>query len=211
METLNQVLKVLFEETRSEDVLDAYLDRNTKCAGIKRFIDEKAFCQQMVRVNMAHTLDQAEVLYQVLCDKWSKVDTCVHELLYCKESNVFNVLLHFSQNKIYLKHHTPICKYHKLFSWHEVTRDFGEDLFVTSYLAAYDLKNRQDMIHFDWAPYIDHDSTELNQMFRHEMMDLHAHLNGSSLNFELNWMNLMNHICGHETDFAKLDSLKLSS
>lgn len=211
METLNQVLKVLFEETRSEDVLDAYLDRNTKCVGIERFIDEKAFCQQMVRVNMAHTLDQAEVLYQVLCDKWSKVDTCVHELLYCKESNVFNVLLHFSQNKIYLKHHTPICKYHKLFSWHEVTRDFGEDLFVTSYLAAYDLKNRQDMIHFDWAPYIDHDSTELNQMFRHEMMDLHAHLNGSSLNFELNWMNLMNHICGHETGFAKLDSLKLSS
>lgn len=55
METLNQVLKVLFEETRSEDVLDAYLDRNTKCAGIKRFIDEKAFCQLMVRVNMAHT------------------------------------------------------------------------------------------------------------------------------------------------------------
>lgn len=47
-------------------------------------------------------------------------------------------------------------------------------------------------------------------MFRHEMMDLHAHLNGSSLNFELNWMNLMNHICGHEVNFAKLDSLRLS-
>ncbi len=27
METLNQVLKVLFEETRSEDVIDAYLDK----------------------------------------------------------------------------------------------------------------------------------------------------------------------------------------
>lgn len=210
METLNQVLKVLFEETRSEDVIDAYLDKRVKYVGIGRFVDERIFCQQMVRVNMAHTLDQAEVLYHVLSDKWSKEDTCVHELLYCKESNVFNVLLHFSHNKVYLKHHLPICKYQELFSWHEVTRDFGEDLLLTSYLAAYDLKNQQKTNHFDWAPYIGHDSTELNQMFRHEMMDLHAHLNGSSLNFELNWMNLMNHICGHEVNFAKLDSLRLS-
>lgn len=128
METLNQVLKVLFEETRSEDVIDAYLDKRVKYVGIGRFVDERIFCQQMVRVNMAHTLDQAEVLYHVLSDKWSKEDTCVHELLYCKESNVFNVLLHFSHNKVYLKHHLPICKYQELFSWHEVTRDFGEDL-----------------------------------------------------------------------------------
>lgn len=92
METLNQVLKVLFEETRSEDVIDAYLDKRVKYVGIGRFVDERIFCQQMVRVNMAHTLDQAEVLYHVLSDKWSKEDTCVHELLYCKESNVFNVL-----------------------------------------------------------------------------------------------------------------------
>ena len=82
METLNQVLKVLFEETRSEDVIDTYIDKSVKYIGSERFVDERIFCQQMVRVNMAHTLDQAEVLYHVLSDKWSKEDTCVHELLY---------------------------------------------------------------------------------------------------------------------------------
>ena len=51
METLNQVLKVLFEETRSEDVIDAYLDKRVKYVGIGRFVDERIFCQQMVRVN----------------------------------------------------------------------------------------------------------------------------------------------------------------
>ena len=53
METLNQVLKVLFEETRSEDVIDTYIDKCVKYIGIERFVDERIFCQQMVRVNMA--------------------------------------------------------------------------------------------------------------------------------------------------------------
>lgn len=210
METLNQVLKVLFQETRSEDILEAYLDRQTEYSGMNRFTDVDMFGRQMVKVNLAHTLDQAEVLYHVLCDKWSQKDPCAHHLIYCNDSNVFNVLLHFSNAKIYLEHHVPVCKYQELLSWHEITRDFGEDLFVTSYLASYDLKNNLYTSHFDWQPCIGHDSTELNQMFNSEMQDIHAHLNGSSLNFELNWMSLMNHISGHESNFEKIDSMTLS-
>ena len=44
METLNQVLKVLFEETRSEDVIDTYIDKSVKYIGIERFVDERIFC-----------------------------------------------------------------------------------------------------------------------------------------------------------------------
>lgn len=41
------------------------------------------------------------------------------------------------------------------------------------------------------------------------MFDLHAHLYGSSLNFELNWLCLMNHLGGHEANFAQMDASKV--
>ena len=37
-------------------------------------------------------------------------------------------------------------------------------------------------------------------------MDIHAHLKGSSYNFELNWIYLMNHISGLESKFRKFDN-----
>lgn len=209
METINKVLKVLFHEVRSEDVIHQVLSNAKRYSNFESLVDKDIFARQMLHIDEVKTLDQAEVDYQVLHDKWALPNEHDYNLMYSKESNLFNILLHFTHNKILFDGNTPVCKYCELFSWHEITRDFGEDMFVTSYLAAYDLRNNFQRKHFDWDYYLKNDARELNDIFSREMYDLHSHLYGSSLNFELNWLCLMNVLCGHEASFAKLDDYKL--
>lgn len=209
METVNQVLKVLFQEVRCEDVIDRLLDNSGKYQNYAVLVDEGSFTRQLLHVDVAKTLDHADIVYHVLRDEWSRPHRNDYELMYSKDANLFNILLHFSRNKIYVHHNTPICKYSELLSWHEVTRDFGEDMFVTSYLAARDLKSGMVTSKFDWNCYIGSDARELNELFKKDMYDVHAHLYGSSLNFEINWLCLMNILQGHEKCFSLFDKAKV--
>ena len=209
METINQVIKVLFQEVRSEDVISYILKGSDSFHNFDSLVDSDIFARQLIHVNAAKTLNHAEIIYNVLRDEWSMPNDQDYHLLYCKYPDLFNVLLHFSYNKLYIEKDTPVCRYEELLSWHEITREFGEDLFVTSYRAAYDLRRNYKLGRFDWNSYLSNDAKELKELFDKDMYDLHAHLYGSSLNFELNWMSLMNVLGGHEIQFAKLDSSKV--
>ena len=209
METINQVLKVLFQEVRSEDVIAQILKCSDMYNNFDSLVDEGIFSRQLLHINAAKTLDHADIIYHVFRDEWSMPNTHDYNLMYCKQPELFNVLLHFSFNKIYIENERPVCHYDELLSWHEITRDFGEDLFVTSYRAAYDLRRNIHSNCFDWNCYLANDAKELQEVFNKEMYDLHAHLYGSSLNFDLNWMSLMNILVGHEAEFAKLDTYKV--
>ena len=209
METINQVLKVLFQEVRSEDVMAQILKCSDMYNNFDSLVDEGIFSRQLLHINAAKTLDHADIIYHVFRDEWSMPNTHDYNLMYCKQPELFNVLLHFSFNKIYIENERPVCHYDELLSWHEITRDFGEDLFVTSYRAAYDLRRNIHSNCFDWNCYLANDAKELQEVFNKEMYDLHAHLYGSSLNFDLNWMSLMNILVGHEAEFAKLDTYKV--
>lgn len=140
METINQVIKVLFQEVRSEDVISYILKGSDSFHNFDSLVDSDIFARQLIHVNAAKTLDHAEIIYNVLRDEWSMPNDQDYHLLYCKYPDLFNVLLHFSYNKLYIEKDTPVCRYEELLSWHEITREFGEDLFVTSYRAAYDLR-----------------------------------------------------------------------
>lgn len=209
METLNQVLKVLFQEVRSEDIISLILSTSGSYNNFDCLVKEDIFVRQLLHVDTAMTLDHAEVVYHVLHDEWAQPNIHDYVLMYSKKTNIFNILLHFSHDKIYLGKDYPVCKYPKLLSWHEMTCEFGEDLFITSYLAAYDLKNKTTTSQFDWDSYIKNDARELTEMFAKDMYDVHAHLYGSSLNFELNWLCLMNVISGHEKKFEIFDEAKV--
>lgn len=209
METINQVLKVLFQEVRSEDVIDRILLKSSKYSDFESLVDSDIFARQLLHVDAAKTLDHAAVIYNVLRDKWSKPNQQDYSLMYCKQSNLFNTLLHFTSDKLKVDYNKPVCRYTELLSWHEITRDFGEDMCVTAHLAAYDLRNGFIRDRFDWNCYLDSDARELSELFSQGMFDLHAHLYGSSLNFELNWLCLMNNLGGHEASFAQIDASKV--
>lgn len=209
METINEVLKVLFLETKPEDLIARLVDGSVGYSDFDSFVDKDIFSRQIINNSHAKSIDQAEIVYNVLHDEWSLPDMGDYDLKYCNTYNIFNVLLHFSKNRIRISHLVPVCRYERLFSWHEITRDLGEDLFVTSFLASYDLKNCFLRSRFDWKFYLDNDAQGLSEIFSREMFDIHVHLNGASMNFDLNWLSLMNVLTGHEHVFSNFDAKKV--
>lgn len=209
METIAQVLSVLFQETKSDDVIDSWLFQSDNGKYLDMDINQELFTRQLVTISMANTLDQGNIIHQVVEDKLMKEDKDCQNLVFSKRPSVFNVLLHYTKKCLVLHNNSPICRYKELLSWHDITRLLGEDLLVTSFLASHDIRRGLERKIFDWKSYLDHDAIELNHMFSREMMDIHAHLKGSSYNFELNWIYLMNHINGLESEFRKFDNNSL--
>lgn len=122
-------------------------------------------------------------------------------------SDVFQLLYHFSARHLSLSKGCPICRYRYLLSWHELTKWLGEDLFTTAFLAKSDLSSESSVSErnfFQWPAYLHHDNQSLNQLMLMPISELHAHLKGSTLNFELSWLSLMNQVCGRRQAFRKL-------
>lgn len=61
---------------------------------------------------------------------------------------------------------------------------------------------------YNWNPYLQTNSKALNGILSKPLADVHAHLKGSSLNFDVNWLCLMNHICRRKEIFELLDKWK---
>lgn len=138
------------------------------------------------------TLDQIETVLHQLDDVWMQAGTSTQCRYVEGRPSVFNTLLHFTHESLSILHNEPCVKYDCLLRWHEVTSWLTEDLFTTSYMAARDLAFSRNRAGFSWKACIDHDNTALNCLFNRPMAELHSHLKGASLNFELNWLSLMN-------------------
>lgn len=167
-------------------------------------MDDKVFVKQLSYLDDANmSLDNASMVLMHLREQWMKAEKdCL--LKYAGRDTVFNVLLHFSSKVLVEKDGMPVCHYEHLLRWHDLSSLLSEDLLTTSFLASHDLFRNQKRQDFCWQPVIGHDNRMLNEMFTKPMADLHFHLNGSSMNFELNWLSLMNKTCGWERQFGRL-------
>lgn len=174
----------------------------------KSFADgkvEEPFLKRLLSKAMEgqSTLDNANTVVHHLKNDWMKGDNGFH-LRFADRDTLFNVLLHFSKEVLTETNLEPVCRYKHLLRWHELTSYLSEDLLTTSYMAARDLYYRRKRYTFSWPPVVSHDNRVLNELFKRPMMDLHFHLNGSSMNFEINWMSLMNHTAGWNKSFKRL-------
>ena len=121
--------------------------------------------------------------------------------------SLFHLLYTFGRRHLTISQGMPICRYRHLLSWQELTRQLGEDILTTSFLAKADLDAglpAEIRTKYQWPAYLHHDNKALNQLMQKEVSELHAHLKGSTLNFELSWLSLMNQICGRHESFKKL-------
>lgn len=125
-----------------------------------------------------------------------------------QQSSVFNVLLHFNREVLREYEERPVCKFEHLLRWSTLTSIIGEDLLTTSFFASRDIRYAKTRCNFDWGLVIDQDDPDLRELFCRKIADVHMHLKGSSSNFDLNWLCLMNHPQGREKEFAKLSSLR---
>lgn len=155
------------------------------------------------------TIDQLYGIAEMLNTLWVREDGQSDKLSYSKVPTIYNALLHFlDQGTLTLKDNTyVVCHWQDILRWHTLSSAIGEDLLVCAFLAAYDLKNtvaiaaRND---FTWPSYIRTDDPTLETMLEMPLADVHAHLKGSSLNFDINWICLMNHITDRKEQFEEL-------
>lgn len=113
------------------------------------------------------------------------------------ENGVFDALFEFSNTCCSFIDDRVVCKFKSIMRWHEMSNLISEDILVCAFMAANNIITKD----YAWAPYINTDSEDLNNILKKELADIHAHLKGSSLNFDVNWMCLMNHIDGRELLF----------
>lgn len=161
------------------------------------------------RVDEQYTIDQLYGMVDMLTTLWMKEDVLSGKLKYSTKPSIYNALLHFvDQDALRLKDNTNVvCHWEDILRWHTLSSAIGEDLLVCAFLASYDQKNvlatapRND---FAWPSYIRTDDPTLETMLEMPLADIHAHLKGSSLNFDINWICLMNHITDRKEQFNVL-------
>lgn len=202
METIRETIKVLFHKCQPNWVL--CLQKEFPRKYVDEIVDKKNFCRLIAQSSDGRlTLDNTEAMYAHLKEQWMQHGDDV-SLSFSKRQSIFNVLLHFSSVVLTERCRLPVCRYEHLLRWHDVTTLLGEDLLTVSFLAAKDLQSRYHRANFCWPMVINHDNHTLNGLFRKPLYDLHFHLKGASLNFELNWMSLMNRVSGRTKQFKKL-------
>lgn len=171
-------------------------------------IPESILVNRILKVDRTHTVDQILMLAQVVIQQWLVPDNKCQTYQFCKNQSIFNVLLYFSIRCLRIVDGDPVCRYNQLLRWHTLTTKLGEDLFTTSFIAARGVKLQdKERSIFDWPAYLEHDCKEINAITGKGMADLHMHLKGSSWNFDISWLCIMNHIGVMQKMFD--DSLKM--
>lgn len=154
------------------------------------------------------TLDQVRAVARMYQTHWKNPGATNAHVKYAKQPTLFNMLLHFVDNgMLHMEDEEPVCQWEDLLRWHELTSYIGEDIMVCSYLAGHDLinPNAPRRKNYNWMPYLRTDDVTLNLLLDLPLADIHAHLKGSSMNFEINWICLMNHINGRSKIFKELE------
>lgn len=161
-----------------------------------------------------YTLDQIRAVAKMFSTHWSRPGATDENVHYATKPTIFNMLLHFVDGgMLHLENDTPVCHWEGLLRWHTLTTDIGEDILVCAYLAGHDivLPPSHPRKNFNWNPCLRTDDASLNLLLELPLADIHSHLKGSSLNFDINWICLMNMIDRREKIFKKLKEKVQSS
>lgn len=202
MDFLRQSIDIIWNRIPVEDFICNYL--------YARQSETDILINQYSRLLVDHyrelTLEEAEGVEQQLRENWLKE--------YEKEDHTtsfFNTLVHFTHNILRIQDNQPLCRFKHLLRWWETTQLIGPDLPTTAYLAYHDVHNNQQRKSFGWPSVIGHDYALLNTIMRKGLSELHTHLNGASLNFDLQWLSLMNSPSGWNAKCKSLEWNKFTS
>ena len=200
---LSKTLQILIQRQNSEKIIQDCLSRSRH--SYKRMGEDKDFVFLYRHDNPAFTLDQIRGVEKLLKTNWLKEKDSSPEYKYSKKDSLFNVVLRYAEDVLLLKDNQPTCRYEKVSSWHEMSMQLGEDLFTTALTASYDAKHGTTRKCFLWKPYITTFHPALDELYQKPLTELHAHLKGTSLNFDLNWLCLMNFTQNRAEEFKKFE------
>lgn len=183
MDFLRQSIDILWNRIPVEDYIRKYLYARER----EENILSGHYSRLLVDQYRELTLEEAEGVEQQLRENWLKA--YAHE---DDSTSFFHVLIHFTQDLLRIQDNQPVCRFRHLLRWWETTQLIGPDLPATAYLAYTDEHANQTRTMFAWPSVLRHDYALLNAIMQKGLSELHTHLNGASLNFDLQWLSLMN-------------------
>ena len=127
-----------------------------------------------------------------------------------RNGNIFYSLLHYTKDILVEHSNNIVCEFSQLLRWRELSYKLGEDIFTTAYLANSDLISKRRRHYFAWSPTLKTNNKMLNSIYERGLSELHFHLYGSSLNFDIAWLSLMNDVSNRTVDFERLKKLKFA-
>lgn len=127
-----------------------------------------------------------------------------------RNGNIFYSLLHYTKDILVEHSNNIVCEFSQLLRWRELSYKLGEDIFTTAYLANSDLISKRTRHYFAWSPTLKTNNKMLNSIYERGLSELHFHLYGSSLNFDIAWLSLMNDVSNRTVDFERLKKLKFA-
>jgi hypothetical protein len=189
MTNLNAVLQLYFVDEDVDDAIDESIGSksySTSKTFIEKGMDVATFTNLFIAHNGMYGTDVVSGIHQLANRHW------LSPLNGVKSRNIFNILAFATKNKLQWKNDEPICVYDDYLLWNDISRIIGEDLLTTSYLALRHLQEGLNINSFAWKPNITANNPDLTNVLKKGLGELHYHLGGSSLIFDVSWMSLMN-------------------
>ena len=206
MENLSRTIETIFLRQNPEDIIQ----------GLYRMegIDWLSGPSDSSYVDIAETID-----YSHNRDELKNIDSksrivWFHPVgerqLSGRNGNIFYSLLHYTKDILVEHSNNIVCEFSQLLRWRELSYKLGEDIFTTAYLANSDLISKRTRHYFAWSPTLKTNNKMLNSIYERGLSELHFHLYGSSLNFDIAWLSLMNDVSNRTVDFERLKKLKFA-
>ena len=202
MDNLRKVIELLFCQISPNEVICKWLQDD-------RFdytydIPQNVFVNKFEALHTEKNQDEINAIYHLAFSDWNKLPETFSPLGYKNQKSIFFILVKFLREILYELSEFPVCHFQYLFRWRDISLKIGEDILTTSFFAYKDIVGERERHFFSWPSVVSTDNLPLSEILSKGITDLHFHLVGSSLNFDIGWISLMNNIKYRKDDFQKL-------
>lgn len=180
MDNLRACIEALFYKRDPEEFL---LTADLKSAGIRLYaLDKESFVRTFMSRDLTLTTDLVEAIYDHMMQEWMP------------SSNPLDLITFFARQVLTLDGLDPECLFEHYLRWSDLSEKLGEDIFTTAFIADKRIYKINSIKNLGWKPVLTSDSAILKGLFRNTpAADLHFHLKGSTLVFDVNWLAIMNY------------------
>jgi len=203
MDNIRNSIEILFSKSNPEKIIQLFF-QGIDAIDMSEEISKEHFLSISETLEKGKTKDEWEAVYNIVNDEWNRysIDKSRNSQEYRK--NVFYILYNFAKDVLIEQEEKPVCEFSQLLRWRDISYKLGEDIFTTAFFAYEDLPRKRKRHYFSWLPIIPTNNYHLQEILERGITDIHFHLYGSSLNFDISWISLMNRITGRKGEFDKI-------
>lgn len=176
-------LNILFHRILPERVLEWIRNGHSVC-------DEMFVKAQYINFS---AMDMQEYSAEEIAIRY---DSMKNKISQFKGEGIFDILFLYAEDVLAMDGDVPVCRLNKILNWNTISKDLGQDLFTTAWMAYHDLERYRHVRvqqAFDWPSVLKTDDKRLTYLFEKGLAENHYHLHGSTQSFSISWACIMNH------------------